>query len=262
MKICYDNLGRFEYIEQNIWRERVKRGTRLYIYRDKCETCGEPYLTRKCQISNFCSISCARKNKELSDEHKKHLSKTKIGKKGDKSNGWRGGVMELNIPLFSTYASQISYAEEVRRDPENSDWLQVQCAYCGKWFTPTRCSVSHRAGCLNGSMSGESRFYCSDNCKLACPIYNKHYYPAGFKHTTSREVDPYLRQMVLERDDWTCQICGKTVEEAELHCHHMDPAAQNPMFQNDMDGCVTLCKDCHGWVHTQHGCKYVDLRCS
>jgi 5-methylcytosine-specific restriction endonuclease McrA len=86
-------------------------------------------------------------------------------------------------------------------------------------------------------------------------------YPKGFKHTTSREVSTYLRQMVLERDNWTCQICGKTIEEIQLHVHHMDPVAQNPMFQNDMDSCVTLCKICHKMVHSRRGCRYVDLQC-
>jgi uracil-DNA glycosylase family 4 len=95
----------------------------------------------------------------------------------------------------------------------------------------------------------------------ACPIYGQIEHPKGFKYASSREVDPHLRQMVFERDNWTCQICGKTIDEAQLHCHHMDPATQNPMFQNDMDSCITLCKDCHDWVHSQYGCRYIDLRC-
>lgn len=41
----------------------------------------------------------------------------------------------------------------------------------------------------------------------------------------------------------------------------MDPAAQNPMFQNDADSCITLCKDCHKFIHKQIGCRYIDLRC-
>jgi hypothetical protein len=86
--------------------------------------------------------------------------------------------------------------------------------------------------------NGECRLYCSENCKQACPTYWQQKYPKGFKHVTSREVNPYLRQMVLERDNWTCQICGKTSKEAQLHVHHMDPVAQNPMFTSYGSGCA------------------------
>lgn len=31
---------------------------------------------------------------------------------------WKGGVCKKNIPLYETYAHQISYAEEVRKSKE------------------------------------------------------------------------------------------------------------------------------------------------
>jgi hypothetical protein len=116
--------------------------------------------------------------------------------------------------------------------------LEAKCVYCGKWFVPTYRAVRNRIMATIHLNNGECRLYCSENCKQACPTY------------------------VLERDNWTCQICGKTSKEAQLHVHHMDPVAQNPMFQNDMDSCITLCKCCHTFVHKQRGCRYIDLRCN
>ena len=273
MKLLYKNLDKLVYTGNGLWRKETKnhKGRHYYLYCNVCKYCGEPYLTRKDQPSDFCCWSCSRSGKnhpfyKIGPFYgKHHPEKTKRGfpvsQKGEKGLGWKGGVKEKEIALYDTYAHQISYVEEVRFVYEdNLKILQVKCAYCGKWYVPKQYCVLNRIRALKGEVVGERRFYCSEGCKQACPIYWQSKYPKGFKHTTSREVDPNLRQMVLERDNWTCQICGKTVDEAEIHCHHMDPAAQNPMFQNDMDSCIALCKGCHGWVHTQYGCRYVDLR--
>lgn len=42
---------------------------------------------------------------------------------------------------------------------------------------------------------------------------------------------------------------------------YIDTVAQNPMFQNDMDSCITLCKNCHKEVHKLPDCGYHELRC-
>lgn len=281
MKICYDNLVTIEYDNRaKIFftkkyyycksRNKMKASKSNYVYCEMCKNCHNPYLTRKARPSNFCSTSCANSGENNPFYGRRHTRKSRqkiiknhIDCRGPNHSIWKGGVTEMGLAIYDTYAPQISYAEDVRRNPENTDWLQVKCAYCGKWYTTTRVAVSCRISGLNGKLgAGECRFYCSDHCKSACPIYKKSKYPKGFKHVTSREVDPHLRQMVFERDNWTCQKCNKTVEEIELHCHHMDPVVQNPMFQNDMDSCISLCKSCHKEVHSQHGCRYVDLRCS
>jgi hypothetical protein len=140
-------------------------------------------------------------------------------------------------------------------------FLEVKCRYCGRYFIPTHSAVASRIGALNGNVEGDQYLYCSEYCKQACPVYGQVKYPKGFKHTTSREVNSLVRQMVFERDNWTCQICGKTIKDGQLHCHHMDPVAQNPMFQNDINSCITLCKGCHKMVHSRIGCRYIDLVC-
>jgi len=65
--------------------------------------------------------------------------------------------------------------------------------------------------------------------------------------------------MVFERDDWECQKCEK---KESIECHHIDPVSQEPMFSNDMDSCITLCKECHKYIHMNiEGCGYNELRC-
>ena len=163
--------------------------------------------------------------------------------------------------LFKRYFKQLGMFEGMRRCPENRKLLEVKCAYCGKWIVPTNAQTKKRLQAFNGTVFGEHRFYCSENCKQSCPIYNQNKYPKDFKKATSREVVPLLRQLVLKRDNYICQKCGATLETAQLHVHHEKSYTLNKIMANDPDNCITLCKECHRWVHSQDGCRYNDLKC-
>lgn len=178
--------------------------------------------------------------------------------RGENHPKWVGGTSVTN---YNSYAHKLSFCEDVRRAPNNRDILEVKCAYCGKWFKPTVSQTKHRLSYTKNNSLSEGRFYCSENCKCACPIFNQKRWPRGFKKATSREVTPLLRQLVLKRDDYTCQMCGITSETAELHVHHILSYKLNKMQANDPDNCVTLCKKCHKLVHAQYGCRYSDLKC-
>ncbi len=140
--------------------------------------------------------------------------------------------------------------------------LEVKCKYCGKYFIPTSMSIRHRMASLNGIFNGVNYLYCSEGCKESCPIFGQHKYPKGFKKVTAREVDPILRQMCFERDNWECQICGLSTEEVTLHCHHIEGYTQNPLLGNDIDNVITLCKPHHKEVHKLPGCNYHELKCN
>ncbi len=134
--------------------------------------------------------------------------------------------------------------EEIRRDPENKNILNVRCNYCNKWYRPDVNSVTNRAASID---NGTCNFYCSEECKLLCSDYGQIIYPKGFKNPNSRaEVDLILRKLVFERDKWICQKCDDT---KSLECHHIDPVALEPLFANDIDSCITLCKKCYKWIH-------------
>ena len=162
---------------------------------------------------------------------------------------------------FDLYCDRLGVFEKIRRYPGDQGLLEVRCAYCGKWMKPSKQQVKNRLQVFSGTMLGEARFYCSENCKQSCPTYDQNKYPKGFKKATSREVVPLLRQMVLERDNYTCQKCGATSETAQLHVHHEKSYTLNKIMANDPDNCITLCKKCHKEVHSQDGCRYVDLKC-
>jgi len=180
-------------------------------------------------------------------------------KKIKRSKFWKN-IVNLDIVIYKTYAHQISYVEEVRGDPENEELLQVKCDYCGKWFSPKRSAIQNRIAALDGRMRGEQRLYCSEECKSLCPIFHKQKYSAEETNTKqlSREVQPELRQMVFERDEWTCIKCGAI---KSLQCHHIEGILWNPIESADIDICVTFCTKCHSEAHKDEGCRYSDLQC-
>jgi 5-methylcytosine-specific restriction endonuclease McrA len=50
------------------------------------------------------------------------------------------------------------------------------------------------------------------------------------------------KNAVLERDNFTCQQCGKT---ESLHCHHIIPWKEREDLRFDVNNGKTLCQPCH-----------------
>lgn len=228
-------------------------------------------VCNKCNIERPISWFCKHKLspdglqydcKECRKKYNKKLRQNNPEKKKKDNKKWRQEHKEYNNTCkvkYNTIVNQIDYAEKTKKGQEGE--LLVKCTYCGKWFAPTIVAVSHRIQVLNGKREGESRLYCSENCKQACPSYRQILYWKSKKPATSREVSAQFRQLVLKRDDYMCQRCLATTEDEELHVHHIDGATQHPFVSNDLENGITLCKPCHKWVHSQKGCRYFDLRC-
>lgn len=221
-----------------------------------------PKIKQKNGLSNIGK----RKGIVLSKEIREKISKTNIKNKsqrGVKNPSWKGGYNKRNLPLYDTYNNQLCFTEKTRRNSLDENVLEVKCAYCGKWFIPKLHSIIDRIRSINSTTYGDHRLYCSYKCKKECPIYSQKKYPKGFKPATSREVQPELRQMRFEVDNYTCQRCKKHQDELNvaLHCHHIEGIRWEPLESADIDKVITLCKTCHKEVHKQEDCGYSDMKC-
>jgi 5-methylcytosine-specific restriction endonuclease McrA len=60
-----------------------------------------------------------------------------------------------------------------------------------------------------------------------------------------------IQRNVYARDNYRCVHCGsgKTGPKS-IHAHHIRPWAGNKALRFDMANLVTLCRDCHHWVHS------------
>ena len=297
MKICWDNLEGLRYSKRTgkwysecnstwIYKESCKVCKEPFLGNEHSIYCSKFCLSlRIVSKETKDKQSESHKGNKLTKEHSINISKSlkekyskcshhmngkklpnavkeKIGKSnsGKNSHLWKGGYHKKGIPLYDTYAPQLEWCEEVRRSPIDENILEVRCVYCGRWYIPKLWNVINRIQIIKGNTinEGEGRFYCSDGCKKSCPIFNQRKWPKEFKIDTSREVQPELRKLVLERDEYQCVKCGS---KKLLHCHHITGVEINPIESADVDNCVTFCKQCHNKIHKQKECNMKRKEC-
>ncbi len=63
----------------------------------------------------------------------------------------------------------------------------------------------------------------------------------------------YIRELVLQRDEYTCQKCK--LKNKKLSVHHIDQTGQrdyikNIIPNNKSENLMTLCSSCHAKSHT------------
>jgi hypothetical protein len=77
---------------------------------------------------------------------------------------------------------------------------------------------------------------------------------------TSRQGKRYkvFREVVLKRDNYTCQECGKT--EGFMHVHHIKGWEEYPGLRLDVDNGTTRCNSCHAKI--ERGLKWTRHKAS
>ena len=87
--------------------------------------------------------------------------------------------------------------------------------------------------------------YCSDKCSRQAErlFGNKTQRDLDYKDKIRYGGNKYI---VLERDNYTCQLCENTTQ---LVIHHKDFSGQSELPNNDVDNLITLCRRCHINLH-------------
>lgn len=197
----------------------VLQNEELYEFQS-CIECGQLRnrsndFTQRRLICNICQNEQYKKNtKRRSQNHKEYYRKNKnrvkaIQKKyRHKMKEQRlkynrqyyetnGDNIRLNRIAYLQREATVIQVQKLALFEEVKD-NQIRCKYCGRWMTPTNIEVQNRL--IGIGTNDRSYIYCSEECKEDCPTFQQVKFPKGFKPVTSREVNPVLRQLVLERD--------------------------------------------------------------
>ncbi len=97
-----------------------------------------------------------------------------------------------------------------------------ECPVCGKEFIANY----------------DNRIYCGINCSSQSRLAK-----IGM---TQKEWNN-LREYIMERDNFTCQDCGKFGMLKGMAVHHIKPLYQGG--DNNPDNLITLCNRCHRLKH-------------
>jgi len=166
------------------------------------------------------------------------------------------------------------FADDCRRSKHDPSVLELKCTYCGRYYSPSINQISNRIrSTADNAKYVDIRLYCSTNCKQSCPMFSRTVdqlinVDAKINSETSiplnREIQAQLRQMVLARDNYTCQKCGKHQDNLDvgLHAHRIEGIRHNPIESADIDMVITVCVNCHKEIHRQPGCTRQDMMCN
>ncbi len=144
----------------------------------------------------------------------------------------------------------------------------VKCKFCQKEFIPNRESIRSRRDALeHEDGNGGNYFYCSDDCKNKCPLFNLR--PDYILNENINDIikpnqrtiwrTEVFRRQYEEVGNNECEYCGnKNINE--LECHHEKPIKIFPLLALDPDNGIILCgrkskNFCHMKIGHQDECS-------
>lgn len=191
----------------------------------KCEICGatfyvKPYRANK---ARFCSRRCGGVWHQSQRPH--------MGNRFKEGNNVRSGLRPAN-----------AFTSEQVSGESNAKWVpsvEFTCANCGEQFFRKPWIVRQ-----NKSKSGYK--FCCQSCKIQFMRGANHPKYVGGPVTYRGRGWLEQRKKAVERDNGTCQECGKVVGES-ISVHHIKPYREfsSPDEANRLENLICLCQACH-----------------
>jgi len=212
-----------------------------------CEVCGKAFKVKRYRknTARFCSISC-----KAESQRGRHFSPDTEFKKSDprligNTYGFTEGDIPWNKGLKGIHLSPET--EFKKNDPrivgENNvkyvEAINLTCEYCDKQFQRKPWELRRRKGKLGVFCS----FICYKTWQREHSKEKSPYWVGG--QTTYRGKRWWeIRREILNRDSFTCQICGSTYN---LVVHHITPFREfnDESEANKLSNLITLCQSCH-----------------
>ncbi|WP_102422295.1 HNH endonuclease [Bacillus amyloliquefaciens] len=234
-KICVDCLEEKE-IDKFVKDRSKKEG-----YRNRCKVC-ENLRRRKTPVKpqpregyKFCA-SC-NKEKQLD---------------------------EFNIRFIYGKYRPFSYCKACEKEKDKNRYKH-ECKSCGKKYNSGKKDSSYCKECHDKHfIKTYSILHTMDWSGKNNPMYGKqrfgkenpNYKPeiTDEEREFGRLVKGYgvWRKLVYERDNYTCQCCGKK-SKGDIVAHHLDAYSWCKDKRTDVNNGVTLCEQCHNAFHSRYG---------
>ena len=125
----------------------------------------------------------------------------------------------------------------------NGGKIKRICKFCKKEFSIAPSELAKKEGSGN---------FCSKSCSGKYHSGSLSSSWRGGKTSKTRllrnSIDALnFRKDVMDRDNYTCQKCGK--RGGKLNAHHIIPLSKDASLSGDITNGVTLCEECHKKEH-------------
>ena len=222
-ELCGKETGNMRFCSSACWYEYNRLQTETV--ENICPICGKASMVAESKFRYTNGHACCSKECGWIRERRRLV----------KSCEECGIEFESHISAKRKYCSRECATAGLRKQ------VSVECANCGDTVIKTP-SLIARVG----------RVYCGLPCARAhIRGENAAVWKGGvsnkLRRLRSSASFKEWRTAVFERDDYTCQDCGR--RGAELHPHHIKAFADYPKLRFDVSNGITLCLLCHGKIH-------------
>lgn len=127
--------------------------------------------------------------------------------------------------------------QKLKKGEHTKKWNRIKliCKQCGKEFE------------VQNYRKNEAMF-CSRECAYK---YRDNGISTECEKIRKNKDYKIWREMVFERDNWTCQKCLE--RGFELNAHHIENFSNNEELRFNIDNGITLCRECHYKFHKVYG---------
>jgi len=144
--------------------------------------------------------------------------------------------MMLKNKSRGIFCNHKCYSEFLTKDLDIVGYF-IECTYCGKITRRTKCTFH---------LDKYNGLYCSRKC-----VHKSQIKQDKDKNDRRKMGNPIRawRNKVIQRDNFTCQICHDYLKGSkDLHAHHIKAWKDYPELGLKADNGISFCKDCHIWV--------------
>lgn len=207
-----------------------------------CADCGDMFYDEKAQLK-FCE-DCKLRKGEKAPNYKNAKETTSCDNCGSEFEYYpsdKKGIYCSDCQENAIIENNLT-GDEFSSGEENPNWnggkKEACCDYCGDEF-------SRRKKRLKDSI----RNFCSPKCNIKWMRDSDVDIKQLFNRDETQETtDEWMkvRRIVLERDDYSCQVCDNE-RSSHNNIHHLIP---RHLFNKDTEAhyeknCITLCSSCH-----------------
>ena len=144
------------------------------------------------------------------------------------------------FPSLNTIANDTNISK--RKVQESIKWLEQKKFIVKIGYSKETGTACYRISFVNEELNDDLK------CVETLPLISRDEDDLKTNKNKSRKSDyAYIkwRNNVLNRDNYTCQLCGKTKDETILNVHHIERYVDNEELRSDVSNGITLCYECH-----------------